>query len=184
MEVITYEFSQFSRPTCGWPPEEILTVPPVIRTAEPGDAPVILAFIRELADYERLLHEVKTNLADVEKLLFSASPKAFCDIAETADGPVGFALWFYSVSTFEGRHGLYLEDLYVRPALRGGGVGKALLGALARRCVDEDLARLEWSVLDWNAPAIAFYDGLGATAKTEWITRRLTGDALTRLALT
>ena len=153
-----------------------------IRTAAPGDATTILGFIRELADYERLLHEVKTTQADVDALLFGPSPRAFCDIAETADGPVGFALWFYSVSTFEGRHGLYLEDLYVRPASRGGGVGKALLANLARRCRDENLARLEWSVLDWNAPAIAFYDSLGATAKTEWITRRLTGEALERLA--
>jgi GNAT superfamily N-acetyltransferase len=154
----------------------------VIRAAEPGDAPVILAFIRELADYERLLHEVKTSLSDVEALLFAAAPRAFCDIAETPAGPVGLALWFYSVSTFEGRHGLYLEDLYVRPAARGLGVGKALLAALARRCVREGLARLEWSVLDWNAPAIAFYNSLGAAAKTEWITRRLSGEALARLA--
>lgn len=154
----------------------------VIRPALPADAPVILVFIRELAEYERLLHEVKTTLAHVEALLFGPAPRAFCDIAETAEGPVGFALWFYSVSTFEGRHGLYLEDLYVRPAVRGGGVGRALLAALARRCAAENLARLEWSVLDWNAPAIAFYDGLGATAKTEWITRRLTGEALARLA--
>jgi GNAT superfamily N-acetyltransferase len=151
-----------------------------IRPAIPADAPLILDFIRELAAYERLLHEVRITLADVEAILFSASPRAFCDIAET-DGPVGFALWFYSVSTFEGRHGLYLEDLYVRPAARGAGVGKALLAALARRCVAEGLARLEWSVLDWNAPAIAFYDSLGAAAKSEWITRRLSGDALARL---
>jgi GNAT superfamily N-acetyltransferase len=129
-----------------------------------------------------LLHEVKTTLADVEAILFSPAPRAFCDIAETADGPLGFALWFYNVSTFEGRHGLYLEDLYVRPAARGAGVGKALLAGLARRCVAENLARLEWAVLDWNAPAIAFYDSLGAAAKTEWITRRLTGEALVRLA--
>ncbi len=155
----------------------------VIRPAVAADAPVVLAFIRELAEYERLSHDVKITLADVERILFGPAPKAFCDIAGTADGPVGFALWFYSVSTFEGRHGLYLEDLYVRPAARGGGVGKALLAGLARRCVAEDLARLEWSVLDWNAPAIAFYDSLGASAKTEWITRRLTGDALAHLAL-
>jgi GNAT superfamily N-acetyltransferase len=153
-----------------------------IRPAAPADAPTILAFIRELADYERLLHEVRTTQADVEALLFGASPRAFCDIAETAGGPVGFALWFYSVSTFEGRCGLYLEDLYVRPTARGAGVGKALLTHLARRCVAEDLARLEWSVLDWNAPAIAFYDSIGAAAKTDWITRRLSGDALARLA--
>ena len=153
-----------------------------IRPAVATDAPKILAFIEELADYERLRHEVKINLADVETILFSAAPRAFCDIAETPTEPVGFALWFYSVSTFEGRHGLYLEDLYVRPSSRGGGVGKALLAALARRCVAENLARLEWSVLDWNAPAIAFYDSLGAEAKTEWITRRLTGKPLARLA--
>ena len=91
-------------------------------------------------------------------------------------------MWFYSVSTFEGHHGIYLEDLFVRPAARGLGIGKALLGALARRCRDEGLARLEWSVLDWNAPAIAFYDHIGAISKTEWITRKLTGPALAALA--
>ena len=153
-----------------------------IRPAVVADAPVVLAFIRELADYERLLHEVKTTLADVEAMLFGPAPRAFCDIAETPDGPAGFALWFYSVSTFEGRHGLYLEDLYVRPQVRGGGIGKALLAQLARRCAAENLARLEWAVLDWNAPAITFYDSLGAAAKTDWITRRLSGAALARLA--
>jgi GNAT superfamily N-acetyltransferase len=153
-----------------------------IRPAIPADAPAILAFIRELADYERLLDQMKASLADVEAILFGPAPRAFCDIAETADGPVGFALWFYNVSTFTGRHGLYLEDLYVRPAARGAGAGKALLANLARRCRDEGLTRLEWSVLDWNAPAIAFYDSLGAEAKTEWITRRLSGEPLARLA--
>ena len=153
-----------------------------IRAAEAGDAPLILAFIRELAEYEHLLHAVKTTEADVRAILFGSSPRAFCDIALSDGAPVGFALWFYSVSTFEGRHGLYLEDLYVRPAARGIGAGKALLAALAARCVRENLARLEWAVLDWNAPAIAFYDGLGAAAKTEWITRRLSGEALERLA--
>ena len=154
-----------------------------IRPAVPADAPVILAFIRELAEYERLLHEVKITLADLEALVFGAAPRVFCDIAETDAGPVGFALWFYSVSTFEGRLGIYLEDLYVRLEARGGGVGKALLAHLARRCQAEGLARLEWSVLDWNATAIGFYDSLGATAKTDWITRRLSGDALVRLAM-
>ena len=156
--------------------------PVLIRPAAPTDSPTILAFIEELADYERLRHEVKINLADVRSILFSPAPRAFCDIAETPDGPVGFALWFYSVSTFEGRHGIYLEDLYVRPDARGRGAGKALLASLARRCVAENLARLEWAVLDWNAPSIAFYDSLGATAKTEWVTRRLAGEALTKLA--
>jgi GNAT superfamily N-acetyltransferase len=154
----------------------------IVRSAVPADAPQILAFIRELAEYEHLLHEVKATRADVEALVFGPAPRVFCDIAEIDGGPVGFALWFYSASTFEGRLGLYLEDLYVRPESRGSGVGKALLAHLARRCAVERLARLEWSVLDWNASAIAFYDSLGAAAKTDWITRRLSGDALAKLA--
>jgi GNAT superfamily N-acetyltransferase len=153
-----------------------------IRPARPDDAPLILALIRELADYEKLLHEVKTDLADVRRILFGAQPRAFCDIAEADGQPVGLALWFYNVSTFEGRHGIYLEDLYVRPEARGRGAGLALLKGLARRCRDEDLARLEWAVLDWNAPSIAFYDRLGAAAKSEWIIRRLSGEALEKLA--
>ncbi len=153
-----------------------------IRPARPGDAALVLQFIRELAEYERLLHEVKTTEADVEAILFGPSPRAFADIAELDGAPVGFALWFYSVSTFEGRHGIYLEDLYVSAERRGLGAGKALLANLARRCRDEGLARLEWAVLDWNAPSIAFYDSLGAAAKTDWITRRLSGEALQRLA--
>ena len=153
-----------------------------LRPARPVDADLVLRFIRELAEYERLLHEVKATRADVERLLFGEAPRAFCDIAEIDGAPVGFALWFYSVSTFEGRHGIYLEDLYVSAEHRGAGAGKALLAGLARRCRDEGLARLEWAVLDWNAPSIAFYDSLGASAKTEWITRRLSGEALQRLA--
>ena len=153
-----------------------------IRPAVLADAPLVLAFILELAEYERLSDQVRTTEADVVRLLFDPAPRACCDIAEADGEAVGFAVWFYSVSTFEGRHGLYLEDLYVRPAARGAGVGRALLGHLARRCVAEDLARLEWAVLDWNAPAITFYDGLGATAKSEWITRRLSGEALSKLA--
>ncbi len=109
------------------------------------------------------------------------SARAFCDIAEVGGRPVGYALWFYSVSTFEGRCGIHLEDIYVRSEARGTGVGLALMKRLARRCRDEDLTRLEWAVLDWNAPSIAFYDRLGATSKSEWITRRLDGAALARL---
>ena len=153
-----------------------------VRPARAADAPLILGFIRDLADYEKLLHEVRTTLADIERLLFSDHPRAFCDIAELDGEPVGQALWFYNLSTFEGRHGLYLEDLYVRPEARGRGAGLALLRGLARRCRDEGLARLEWTVLDWNAPSIAFYDALGADAKSEWILRRLAGEALARLA--
>lgn len=153
-----------------------------IRPSAPEDAAVILEFITALAAYERLSHEVKITIADVRETFFEPAPRVFCDIARLDGDAVGFAVWFYSFSTFEGRHGLYLEDLFVKPEVRGAGVGKALLAHLAKRCVDEGLRRLEWSVLDWNAPAIAFYDGIGASAKTEWITRRLAGEALARLA--
>jgi GNAT superfamily N-acetyltransferase len=152
-----------------------------VRPAEPGDAALVLAFIRELAAYERLLPEVAASQADIETLLFSSHPRAFCEIAVADGEPVGFALWFYNVSTFLGRHGIYLEDLYVRPQARGRGAGKALLARLARRCVEEGLGRLDWAVLDWNAPAQVFYDSLGATTQSEWLWRRLTGEALHRL---
>ena len=153
-----------------------------VRPADPADAPLIHALIGELAAYEKLAHEAKASEADVRAILFCPSPRAFCEVAELDGGVVGFALWFYSVSTFEGRLGLYLEDLYVRPEARGKGAGLALLRRLAGRCHDEGLARLEWAVLDWNAPAIGFYDALGAAAKPEWITRRLSGEALAALA--
>jgi GNAT superfamily N-acetyltransferase len=153
-----------------------------IRPAAPTDAAVIHGFIRELAEYEKLLHAVEATEADTAAALFGPRPKVFCDIAEVGGESVGFALWFYTFSTFRGRHGIYLEDLYVRPTVRGGGVGKALLANLARRCRAEGLARLEWAVLDWNAPAIGFYDSLGATAQSDWIVRRLTGEALDKLA--
>jgi GNAT superfamily N-acetyltransferase len=155
-----------------------------VRDATRADAALILGFIRGLADYERLLHEVSASEADIDAALFSAQPRAFCDIAEEDGAPVGFALWFYNFSTFEGRCGIYLEDLFVIPEARGSGAGLALMRRLARRCRDEDLRRLEWQVLDWNAPTIAFYDRLGATAKSEWITRSLSGDALAALAET
>src|ERR1019366_6656560 len=145
---------------------------PTIRPARPEDAPLIHDFIRELAEYERLSHEAKASEADVRAILFGPSPRAFCDIAERDGEAVGFALWFYNVSTFEGRHGIYLEDLFVRPRARGCGAGRALLRRLAQRCRDEGLARLEWAVLDWNAPAIGFYDALGATTQSQWLTRR------------
>jgi len=153
-----------------------------IREATRADAALIHGFIRDLADYEQLLHEVRTSRDDVVRILFGPAPRAFCDIAEVDGAPVGFALWYYNLSTFEGRHGIHLEDLFVKPEARGAGVGRALLRRLAQRCQDEGLPRLEWAVLDWNAPAIAFYDGLGAAAKSEWITRRLSGEALARLA--
>ena len=153
-----------------------------IRPATPADAALIFALIGELAEYEKLAHEVKASETDIGAILFGPSPRAFCDIAELDGAPVGFALWFYNVSTFEGRHGLYLEDLFVRPEARGRGAGLALLRRLAQRCRDEGLARLEWAVLDWNSLAINFYDALGAAAKSDWIIRRLSGEALAALA--
>jgi GNAT superfamily N-acetyltransferase len=158
------------------------TGPVEIREATVADAGLILEFIRALAAYERLSDEVAATEGDIVRDLFGSRPKVFCDIAWQGGAPVGFALWFYSYSTFRGRHGIWLEDLFVKPDQRGGGAGKALLRGLAQRCVEQGLARLEWAVLDWNAPSIAFYDSLGASALDDWTTRRLTGEALERLA--
>jgi len=153
-----------------------------IRPARPGDAALILGFVRELAEYERLLHEVEATVEDLETALFGPQPRVFCDIAEWEGEPAGFALWFYNFSTFRGRHGLYLEDLYVRPALRGCGIAMALMRRLARRCLDEGLGRFEWWVLDWNEPAIRFYRRIGAEPMDEWTVQRVTGEALRKLA--
>ena len=143
---------------------------------------MIHQFILDLADYEKLLDTVTAIEADTAAALFGENPHAFADIAELDGQPVGFSLWFYNYSTFVGRHGIWLEDLFVRPSARGSGAGKALLVNLARRCVDEGLGRFEWSVLDWNAPSIAFYDSLGAATMDEWLIRRLTGDGIRKLA--
>jgi GNAT superfamily N-acetyltransferase len=153
-----------------------------VRVASPADVALILSFIRDLAEYERLLHEVEATEADIRRDLFGENPRCFCDIAEADGRPVGFALWFYNYSTFRGRAGIYLEDLFVNPGARGLGAGKALLQRLAQRCVEAELGRLEWAVLDWNTPSIEFYDSLGAAAKDDWTVRRLDGEALRRLA--
>ena len=152
-----------------------------LRRARPDDVPLIHALVRELAEYERLSHEVQATEADLARALFARQPKVFCDIADWDGEPAGFSLWFYSFSTFAGRHGIYLEDLYVRPARRGRGIGRALIAGLARRCAEEGLARLEWAVLDWNAPSIAFYDGIGGKPLAGWRSYRLQGDALKKL---
>ena len=153
-----------------------------IRSAMPSDTRVIYALIRELAVYEKLLDVVDATERMIGDALFGQTPRAFCELAEWDGQVAGFSLWFYNFSTFRGRHGIYLEDLFVRPDFRGKGLGKALIVSLARRCVAEDLARFEWSVLDWNAPSIAFYKALGATMQDDWTGCRVTGDALAALA--
>jgi GNAT superfamily N-acetyltransferase len=153
-----------------------------IRTAKERDAALVFSFIRELAEYERLAHEVDATEADIAKALFGPQPRVFADIAEWNGEPAGFALWFYNFSTFRGRHGIYLEDLFVRPEYRSKGLGKALLQHLAKRCIAEGLPRLEWWVLDWNEPAIKFYRSIGAVPMGEWTVQRVTGEALEKLA--
>ena len=154
-----------------------------IRPAAPTDLPLIAALIRELAEYEHLAHEVRMDEATLGTYLFGARPMAEVLIAELDGDPVGFALFFHNFSTFEGRPGIYLEDLFVRPEARRHGLGKALLSALAALAVERNGARLEWWVLDWNAPAIAFYKTLGARAMDEWTVMRVDGDALGQLAV-
>jgi len=153
-----------------------------IRRARPDEAGLVLSFVRELADYEKLSHEVEATEAAIAEALFSANPRLFCDIAEWNGEPAGFAVWFINFSTFSGRHGIYLEDLFVRPALRGKGIGKALLSALAQECIANGWSRLQWAVLDWNAPSIAFYKSLGAVMMDEWTVCKVSGDALSALA--
>ena len=157
-------------------------MPTIIRPALPADAALIASLIRELAAYEKLLHECHVTAAALESSLFGTKPEAECLIAEVDGEPVGFALFFHNYSTFLARRGLYLEDLFVRPEARGQGVGKALLVHLAKLAVARGCGRFEWSVLDWNAPAIAFYESLGAKAQNEWTIYRVTGEALTALA--
>ena len=154
----------------------------IVRAAINSDVAIVQAFILALAEYEKLAHEVEVTRADIERDLFGPAPRLFCDIAEAGGKPIGFAVWFYNYSTFQGCHGIYLEDLFVVPEARGLGGGKALLRSLAQRCAAEGLGRLEWAVLNWNAPSIAFYDSIGASAKTDWTTRRLSGEALSNLA--
>ena len=153
-----------------------------IRPATRSDLPRILAFIRELAVYEHLEHEVVASEAEVGAALFGPLPAAEVVFACLDGTPVGFALFFHNFSTFLGRPGIYLEDLYVLPEARGLGIGKRLLAWLARTALERGCARLDWAVLGWNEPSIGFYRSLGAVALDEWITYRLAGEALERLA--
>ncbi|MFB7747230.1 GNAT family N-acetyltransferase [Streptomyces sp. NPDC056132] len=154
----------------------------MIRNATAADVPVIHEMIRELAEHEKSLDEVRATPAQLHAALFGERPAAFAHIAEDGSGePVGFSIWFLSFSTWRGTHGIYLEDLYVRPGARGGGHGKALLKELARVCVERGYDRLEWSVLNWLTPTIEFYESLGARPQDEWSVYRLTDGALAEL---
>lgn len=153
-----------------------------IRPAVSADIATILRFVRELAEYERDLASVKATPELLDAALFGADPSAECVMAERGGEAVGFALFFRNFSTWTGKPGLYLEDLYVTPAARGTGAGKALLAHLAALTIARGWARFEWSVLDWNTPAIGFYKSLGATQQDEWTVHRLSGEALATLA--
>lgn len=156
----------------------------MIRPATVDDIPTIGELIRELADYEKAPHEARATDDQLRAALFGAQPAAYANMAvdDVTGAPVGFALWFLNFSTWRGVHGIYLEDLYVRPSARGHGHGKALLSELARLCVERGYERLQWWVLNWNTPAIDFYTSVGAEPMDEWTVYRLGGDALAKLA--
>jgi GNAT superfamily N-acetyltransferase len=154
----------------------------VLRDAEEADRPLLLRFVRALAEYEKLAAEAIATEADFRRFLFGEPRRAEALIAEAAAEPVGFAVWFYSFSTFRGRPSLHVEDVFVEPAARGRGIGRAIFRDLARRALLAGCGRMEWSVLDWNAPSIAFYRSLGAEPRRGWTTQRLTGEALSALA--
>jgi GNAT superfamily N-acetyltransferase len=154
----------------------------VIRPARPGEASLVLAFVHELAEYEKLSHRVVATEATLNDALFADQPRVFCEFAEWDGEVAGFAVWLLDYSTFTGRHGIYLEDLFVRPAHRGKGIGKALMIHLARKCLARGATNFQWSVLNWNAPSIAFYRSLGAAPLDEWTIYRVSDDALARLA--
>ena len=150
--------------------------------ALPQDCEVILELIKDLAEYEKAPHEVKATVKDLEATLFSSQPSAFCDLVKVDGETVGFAIWFLNYSTWQGKYGIYLEDLFIKPEFRGAGYGKALLKHLAKLCMENGYGRLQWWVLDWNKPAIDFYLSLGAKAMDEWTVFRVSGDALKKLA--
>lgn len=154
----------------------------VVRPAVPADVPAVLGLIRELADYERALEEVEATQESLQEALFGERPAVFCHVVVHGGRVVGCAVWFLNFSTWRGRHGIYLEDLYVEPAVRGHGYGRALLRSLAQVCHERGYRRLEWSVLDWNSPAIGFYRSLTAAPMDEWTVWRVDGDALQSLA--
>lgn len=153
-----------------------------IRKATPADVPLILSYIRELADYERAPERAVAKPEDIARHLFGDSPLIHCELAEWEGKEAGFALYFFNFSTWEGRPGLYLEDLFVRPEFRGAGIGKSLLQRLARIAVEKGCTRFVWQVLDWNTPSIEFYEAMGARVMRDWLTCRVDGEALQKLA--
>ncbi len=153
-----------------------------IREGAENDVPLILSFIRELAEYEKLLHEVVADESTLKESLFGKRKVAEVIIGEWNEEPVSFALYFHNFSTFLGRPGLYLEDLYVKPEFRGKGIGKVMLSYLAKIAIDRNCGRFEWWVLDWNTPALNFYRSIGAVSMDEWTVQRVTGKALESLA--
>jgi GNAT superfamily N-acetyltransferase len=153
-----------------------------IRPATPEDLPLVTSLVRELAEYERLAHQAVATEADFAESLFGPHPKAYALIVEQDGRPAGFAVYFYNYSTFLGRPGIYVEDVFIRPEFRRGGFGRAIFKYLAQKAVAENCGRMEWWVLDWNEPAIRFYAGLGAVPMDEWTVQRLTGDALKSFA--
>ena len=154
----------------------------ILREAQRGDEPGILAGIRGLAVYEREPDAVENTVDTLSETLFGPDPRAYAHVVERDGAIVGIAIWFLTYSTWTGRHGIWLEDLHVDESQRGRGYGKALIASLADVCIERSYSRLEWTVLDWNAPAIAFYRSIGAEPMSEWTTQRLTGGALSRLA--
>ena len=153
-----------------------------LRDATRADLPLVLHFIRALAEYEKLAHEVRADEDTLGRFLFGEPARAHALIAEWEGEPAGLAVWFYSFSTFLGRPSLYIEDVFVEPTQRGRGIGKAIFAHLAARAVQQGCGRMEWAVLDWNAPSIAFYRSLGAKPREGWTTQQLTGEALHALA--
>ncbi len=154
----------------------------VLRAAAPADAALIFALVRELADYEKLTDEVVATEEAIATALFSREPRVYCDIAEWNGETAGFTTWFLNFSTFRGRHGIFLEDIFVRPRFRKQGIGRAMLRRLAARCVEQGYGLVEWAVLDWNETAIAFYRSLGAEVRDGWRICRLSGEALQAFA--
>ncbi|MDB5507915.1 MAG: family N-acetyltransferase [Hyphomicrobiales bacterium] len=160
-----------------------MSLQPHVRPVERADLPTVFSLVRELAEYEQLSDEVTGGAEALGEALFAEHPRVFCDVAHApGEAIAGISVWFYSFSTFRGKHGIHVEDLFVRPRYRGKGHGQALLARAARRCVAESLGRLEWSVLNWNEPAIDFYRSQGAQLMDGWTTCRLADEALWRLA--